>query len=139
MIYEAMPDAKAALQLDMLASLLTGHEPIAQPLPRAMQQAGVAPKQAERVPEKTAEVAPLPVLDLVTKAPFEKPVRHNQRPVRTGFIALQEPPPRKQRSSGLLRTLAAVVTLLAVGVWYVGQQHDTPSAGVPDTAGAFSA
>jgi hypothetical protein len=59
--------------------------------------------------------------------------------VRTGFIALQEPPPRKQRSSGLLRTLAAVVTLLAVGVWYVGQQYDTPSAGVPDTAGAFSA
>lgn len=115
MIYEAMPDAKAALQLDMLAALITGHEPCAKPAP---------------TPE------PLPVLELSIPLPAERP-RRKQRPVRTGFIALQEPLPAKRRSSGLVRTLAAVATLLAVGVWYVGQHQTTAST--PAAVGAFSA
>ena len=119
MIYEAMPDAKAALQLDLLASVLTGHEPIARPAPRSVE----APQS-------------LPSLELVTPIPAERP-RRKQRPTRTGFVALQEPPPSMKRSSGLVRTLAAVATLVAVSVWYVGQHQETVST--PEAAGAFSA
>lgn len=115
MIYEAMPDAKAALQLDMLATLVTGHEPCARP-----------PSKPE----------PLPVLELSTPLPAERP-RRKQRPVRTGFIALQDPPLQNRRSSGLVRTLAAVATLVAVGVWYVGQHQET--ANTPEAAGVFNA
>lgn len=107
-IYQVMPDSKAALQLDTLASLLTGHEPIAQP------------------------EAHQPVLELVTPAPAP---RRKQRIARTGFIALQEPTP-KRRSTGLIRALAAVAALMAVGVWYVGEKAATTPQ---EASGAFSA
>ncbi len=107
-IYQVMPDSKAALQLDTLASLLTGHEPHAQPETRQ------------------------PVLELVTPAPAQ---RRKQRIARTGFIALQEPTP-KRRSTGLIRALAAVAALMAVGVWYVDEKAATTPQ---EASGAFSA
>ncbi len=100
-IYEVMPDSKAALQLDTLASLLTGQEPIAQP---------AAPEPAKQTQ---------PVLELVTPIPAP-PRKH--RVARSGFVALQTPPPTKRRSTGLIRALAAVAALVAVGVWYVGEK-----------------
>jgi hypothetical protein len=65
--------------------------------------------------------------------------RRKQRTARTGFIALQEPPPEpKRRSTGLVRTLAAMAALAALGVWFVEQQRD--AAGAPrHDAMAFSA
>lgn len=124
MIYEAAPDSKAALQLDMLASMLTGHEPISQPAPRA----------AKEEP-KAEPPAPLPVLDLAPPMPAP---RRRQRPVRSGFVALQEPLPSKKRSTGIVRTVAAVAALTAVGVWYVGQ-HDLSNAAAIDVVSAFRA
>lgn len=123
MIYEAAPDSKAALQLDMLASMLTGHEAISQPAPRAAKD------------EPKAEQAPLPVLELTTPIPAP---RRKQRAVRTGFVALQEPQPSRKRSTGIVRTVAAVAALTAVGVWYVGQ-HDLPEAADAYVVSAFRA
>ncbi|MCA8886597.1 MAG: AAA family ATPase [Hyphomonadaceae bacterium] len=121
-IYEAAPDSKAALQLDMLASMLTGHEPASQPTPIK-----VAAK---------AEAAPLPVLELVTPAPAPS---RRQRPARTGFVALQEPvPQQKRRSTGLVRAIAAVAALVAVGVWYAGQ-HDLADVDAARVVSAFRA
>ncbi|MCC6788154.1 MAG: hypothetical protein IT547_09970, partial [Hyphomonadaceae bacterium] len=120
MIYEAAPDSKAALQLDLLASMLTGHEPVSQPAPRVVKEG--APK---------AETPP--VLELVTPIPAP---RRKQRPARTGFVALQEP--RKARSTGVVRTVAAIAALTAVGVWYVGQ-HDLPNAAAAHVVNAFRA
>lgn len=122
MIYEAAPDSKAALQLDMLASMLTGHEPVSRPAPRVVKEG--APK---------AETPPVPVLELVTPIPAP---RRKQRPARTGFVALQEP--RKARSTGVVRTVAAIAALTAVGVWYVGQ-HDLPNAAAAHVVNAFRA
>lgn len=123
MIYEAAPDSKAALQLDTLASMLTGHEPISQPAPR------VAKTEAK------TEQAPLPVLELVTPIPSP---RRKLRTVRTGFVALQEPRPSKRRSTGIVRTVAAVAALTAVGVWYVGQ-HNLLDAADTHVVSAFRA
>ncbi|MEQ1491097.1 MAG: AAA family ATPase [Terricaulis sp.] len=123
MIYEAVPDSKAALQIDLLASMLTGHEPIAPPGPQ------IAKKEASSVP--TA----LPVLELVTPIPAP---RRKRQPVRTGFVALQEPQPGKQRSTGVVRTIAAVAALTAIGVWYVGQ-HDISHAADASVVSAFRA
>lgn len=121
MIYEVMPDAKAALQLDLLASTLTGHNPIAT----------LAVGKTETKPE------PLPVLELVTPAPQpQRRVRSKQKVARTGYIALQHPLPRKRGARGLVRTLAAVVTLTIAGVWFVGHQTASTSADWPS---AFSA
>jgi hypothetical protein len=83
-------------------------------------------------------VEKLPVLDLVTPIRAEQS-RQKQRPARTGFIALQAPPPSKRRSNGLIRTIAAVAALLAVGVWYAGQQHETTNTVSPEASDAFSA
>jgi len=117
MIFEVMPDSKAALQLDTLASLLTGQEPIAHPV--------------MRTPERPTETQP--VLELVTPIPAP---RRKLRVVRSGFVALQEPTPMKRRSTGLIRALAAVAALVAVGVWYVGEKTAT----APQEAGsAFNA
>ncbi|MCX7358537.1 MAG: AAA family ATPase [Alphaproteobacteria bacterium] len=116
MIYEAAPDSKVALQIDVLATMLTGHEPTSQP----------APKE---------QPSPLPVLDLVTPAPAS---RRKQRPARTGFVALQDPQSRKKRSTGVVRTVAAVAALTAVGIWCVGQ-HDLPNAAAIDVVSAFRA
>jgi pilus assembly protein CpaE len=122
MIYEVMPDSKAALQLDTLASMMTGHEPRALPAP---------PKASEQ-----------PVLELATPAPAE-PVRaqprRKQRVKRTGFIALQEPPERpKRRSTGLVRMMAAMAALTALGVWCVENQRSVNDAPRHDDI-AFSA
>lgn len=119
-IYEAMPSAKSALQLDTLAAMLTGYEPNALPAPRTAPTKEVASKPAP-APSETA------VLELVVPAPAE-PVRaaprRKQRVARSGFIALQEPPPqKKRRSTGLVRTLAAMAALAALGVWYVEKQQ----------------
>lgn len=117
MLFEVMPDSKAALQLDTLASLLTGQEPVAHPAIRTLER-----------PTETQ-----PVLELVTPIPAP---RRKLRVVRSGFVALQEPAPVERRSSGLIRTLAAIAALVAVGVWYVGEKAATP----PQEAGnAFSA
>ncbi len=114
MIYEVMPDAKAALQFDLLASMLTGHDPIATPAPRVKQKPSLAEASAFK---------PMPVLELVTLAPAApRRIRGKQKISRTGYIALQEPRPRPAR--GLVRTLAAVVALTAAGVWYVGHQRE---------------
>lgn len=108
MIHEAAPDSKAALQLDLLASLLTGHEPKTQVAPHVVRE--------NLPPERNAE----PVLELVTLAPI---ARRKRGVARTGFVALYQPQPRqKQRSTGLVRKIAAVAALVAVGVWYAGQR-----------------
>lgn len=122
-IHEAMPDAKAALQLDALASALTGREPVARPAPKA----APTPKQQD-----------LPVLELTEKAPVEP--RRRQRSARTGFIALQEPPQQpKRKSSGLLRVLAATAALVALGVWFVETQRTPAEGNVPAAPAMFSA
>lgn len=129
MIYEQMPDAKAALQLDTLASMLTGHEPVAQP----------APRHAKAAPE--LKPAAEPVLELTTLAPPECPRRKRQsarkRVARTGFVALQAPLPEKRRSTGVVRTLMAMAVLTALGVWFVEQGR--ASAPAPDASTAFRA
>ncbi|MEZ5958479.1 MAG: AAA family ATPase [Hyphomonadaceae bacterium] len=116
-IYEAMPDSRAALQLDTLAAMLTGHEPHAQPAARKVRAASTADKPAS---------SELPVLELVTPAPVEQEratSRRKQRVARTGFIALQEPVQPKRRSTGLVRFVAAVAALAALGVWFVEKQR----------------
>jgi pilus assembly protein CpaE len=130
MIYEAMPDSKAALQLDALATSLTGHEPIAKPAPRERRKPEAA--KAETAPEKsfddmaeaeTAPAQPLPVLELTTQAPPIAPQPRRRRVARTGFVALQEPPPRKRRrSSGFVRTALAAIALVLTGAWFEVQQ-----------------
>jgi hypothetical protein len=61
------------------------------------------------------------VLELVVKAP-EEPQRASRRAARTGFLALQAPePPRKRRSSGLLRVTALAVALGFAGAWWIQQ------------------
>jgi pilus assembly protein CpaE len=124
MIYEAMPDAKAALQLDALASMLTGYEPVARP-------------ELRLAKGPSAE----PVLELVTLAPPETAPRRTrsgrkQRVARTGFVALQAPLPEKRRSTGFVRMLAAMAALTALGVWFV--EHRGAEA-APDAAMAFRA
>ena len=115
MIYDVMPDSKAALQFDTLAEMLTGHEPQALPAPRKEQ----------------------PVLELVTPAPAQP--RRKQRVKRTGFIALQEPAEKpKRRSTGLVRMMAAMAALTALGVWCVENQRSLSDAPRRDDA-AFSA
>jgi pilus assembly protein CpaE len=125
MIYEKMPDSKAALQLDALASRLTGHAAHAQPAQRTR-----TTPQAE---------APEPVLELVTLAPLQP--QSNERRMRgakrSGFIALQSPAPAKKRSTGIVRAIAAMATLAALGAWFVDhQQHRAPA---PDIAPTFNA
>lgn len=124
MIYEAMPDAKAALQLDLLASMVTGHDPVATPAPRLTKD---EPKPEAR-----------PVLELVTLAPTApRRIRTKQKVARTGYIALQEPSPRQRSAPGLVRTLAAVAALTVAGVWFVGHRDgDAPRLESPS---AFSA
>lgn len=118
-IYEVMSDSKAALQFDTLATILTGHEPRALP----------APKKASEQP----------VLQLVTPAPPQPAPRRKQRPKRTGFIALQEPAEKpKRRSTGLVRMVAAMAALTALGVWCVENQRTIDNAPRHDTT-AFSA
>lgn len=113
MLYEAMPDAKAALQLDLLASALTGRDPVAKPAPRTRQ-----------APAKPPE--PLPVLELTKRAPPNR----RRRAARTGFVALQEPRERK-RPSGLVRTMAAALALIIAGAWFevqqAGSEHPAPA------------
>lgn len=130
MIYEKMPDAKAALQLDTLAAMLTGHEPVARPAPRLARAAPEAKPAAE------------PVLELTALAPPEPPRRkrqtgRRQRVARTGFVALQAPLQVKKRSTGVVRTLMAMAALTALGVWFVEQNRD--SAPTPDASTAFRA
>ncbi|MGQ0532280.1 MAG: AAA family ATPase [Caulobacteraceae bacterium] len=133
MIYEAMPDAKAALQLDTLASLLTGREPVAQPAPRVRVQPVERedPAPATDATLKVAEPARapevLPVLDLVVEVPNETKRARPRRAARTGFIALQEPQPRRSlRSRGLVRAAAAMLALAIATAWDV-QQHRAAS------------
>lgn len=137
MIYEAMPDSKAALQLDSLAAMVTGHEPHARPAPRKARQTAA--------PEQKAAPSEPPVLELVTPAPTE-PVRveigsrRKQRVARTGFIALQEPPSQpKRRSTGLVRMVAAMAALAALGVWVVEKQRALEAMPHQAPAGTFSA
>lgn len=130
MIYEAMPDAKAALQLDTLAAMLTGYEPVARPTPRLAKGAPEAKPAAE------------PVLELVNLAPAEpsrrkRESRRKQRAARTGYVALQAPLPEKKRSTGVVRTLMAMAALTALGVWFVEQNRASPPA--PDASAAFRA
>ena len=130
-IYEAMPDSKAALQLDALATILTGHEAVVHPAPRARTLA-----------QAPAAARELPVLDLVTPAPLPPatPARakRQQRVARSGFIALQEPiVPRKTKSTGLVRMLAAMAALVALGVWFVEHQREPRAFPAPPTT--FSA
>ena len=134
MIYEAMPDSKAALQFDALATMLTGYEADVQPAARTKKNTDGAhasdPKPA------------LPVLDLVTPAPVEEPSpappKRQQRVARSGFIALQEPiVPRKTKSTGLVRMLAAMAALVALGVWFVEHQREPRAFPAPPTT--FSA
>lgn len=103
--------------------MLTGHEPVSQPAPRVAKD------------EAKAEPSTLPVLELVTPIPAP---RRKRQPVRTGFVALQEPQPGKQRSTGVVRTIAAVAALTAIGVWYVGQ-HDVSHAADASVVSAFRA
>jgi len=118
-IYEVMPDSKAALQFDTLATMLTGHEPRAFPAPR--------------------NASEQPALELVTAAPPQPAPRRKQRPKRTGFIALQEPAEKpKRRSTGLVRMVAAMAALTALGVWCVENQRAIDNAPQHDTT-AFSA
>lgn len=141
MIYEATPDAKAALQLDTLATLLTGHEAVARPAARKAREATPVAPPAPKPAEPQA-VRELPVLDLVTQAPPEAPrperrKRGKQRVARTGFIALQEPPPQKRKSTGLVRMFAAMAALTALGVWFV--EHSRAPTVAPDMLPTFSA
>lgn len=127
-IYETMPDAKAALQLDALATLLTGREAIACPDKRERS----APKTAaEPSPPATPD---LPVLELVQEAPPPK-----RRASRSGFIALQAPLAERKRSSGLVRLAAAVLVMVITGVWYVQYQENRAGAWRPDAPSAFRA
>ena len=141
MIYEAMPDAKAALQLDALASLLTGREAIGQPSRRlrAATQASEPPAEIAPVIKTEPEAAPaeLPVLDLVIEAPPQPPRKQPpRRAARTGFLALQSPPPKPQRRpTGFLRVAVAMLALVLAGAWYVQQQQETAS----EAPAAFSA
>jgi hypothetical protein len=150
MIYEAMPDSKAALQVDTLASLLTGREPFAAPAPRVRAKAPELKQKHE--PEVSAPVAPspveetntapeLPVLDLTVAIPNEPgPKPAKRRAARTGFLALQEPIALKQRrgSRGLVRMAAAVLVLVLAGVYFVQQRAIADGAPQPAT-GAFRA
>jgi pilus assembly protein CpaE len=110
MIYEAMPDAKAALQLDTLASLLTGRPAHAKP-----ERRGAPP------PGPKCEQQP---------APTVTPLTHRKKPraARTGFVALQQPPPPR-RSTGLVRAAMAMLALAGAGLWHVQQSADAQSAG----------
>lgn len=138
-IYEAMADAKAALQLDALATLLTGREAIARPDKRERS----APKPSDEA--TVAETAPtatpeLPVLELVNEAPRETPAASSKRRAsRSGFIALQAPLPERKRPSGLVRFAAAVLVIVIAGVWYVQYQEARAGAWRPDAPNAFSA
>jgi pilus assembly protein CpaE len=126
MIYEAMPDSKAALQLDALATSLTGREPVAKPAPRRNPEVATPTKESEA--PSTAETSSkeeakpteaLPVLELTVKAPKVTPQQRRRRVARTGFVALQEPPPRqRRRSSGFVRTALAAVALVLTGAWF---------------------
>lgn len=139
MICETMPDAKAALQLDTLASQLTGREPKLQPAPRTKPQS--APKSEPALAREAPP--PEPVLELTTLAP-EPAVppassRHADgrqdaggtvrpyRAARSGFLALQAPPEKRRRSSGLVRAAMALVALALAGAWYVQKQQETAS------------
>lgn len=130
-IYEAMPDSKAALQLDALATMLTGHEAVTQPVPRARTALAQAPAAARE----------LPVLELVTPAPPPATLaraKRQPRVARSGFIALQEPlAPQKTKPTGLVRMLAAMAALVALGVWFVEHQRGPDAIPAPPTT--FSA
>lgn len=129
-IYEAMPDSKAALQLDALATILTGYEADVHPAPRARTALAQAPAAAHE----------LPVLELVTPAPPATPARAKRQPrvARSGFIALQEPlAPQKTKPTGLVRMLAAMAALVALGVWFVEHQRGPDAIPAPPTT--FSA
>jgi len=140
MIYESMPDAKAALQLDTLAASLTGREPHAEPALRMRSEVKAIEAKLE-TPVKPPEVETaieLPVLDLVIEAPPQR-LRMKRRAARTGFLALQEPaPPQRKRSSGLLRA-AAVVMLLAASAYWVQQRRGAADAVPPQSMGATNA
>jgi hypothetical protein len=145
-----MPDSKAALQVDTLASLLTGREPFASPAPRVRAKAPELKQKHE--PEVSAPIAPipvqetktgpeLPVLELTVSIPSAStPKPAKRRAARTGFLALQEPAAPKQRrgSSGLVRMAAAVLVLVLAGAYYVQQRAIADGAPQPAT-GAFRA
>lgn len=119
-IYEAMPDAKAALQIDTLASLLTGHEPMAQP------EARLALTTAAEVVEKISQPA--------------VQTRRKRKPGRSGYVSLQAPArcaPTQRR--GLVRACAAAIALMAVGAWCVGQLREDMRTALPEAAQANSA
>lgn len=125
-IYEVMPDSKVALQLDRLATLLTGHEAVVRPAPRAR----AAPAQAP------AAACELPVLELATPAPPSIHARTKRKPrvARSGFIALQEPlAPQKTKPTGLVRMLAAMAALVALGVWFLEHQREPGAMPAPTT------
>ncbi len=126
MLYEAMPDSKAALQIDALATSLTGREPIARPASRERRkpEATKAEAKPEALPaedalkKETRPPEPLLVLELTAQAPPIATQPRRKRVARTGFVSLQEPPPRKRkRSNGLVRTTLALALVL-VGAWF---------------------
>ncbi|MGD9981136.1 MAG: CpaE family protein [Hyphomonadaceae bacterium] len=140
MIYETMPDAKAALQLDTLASSLTGCEPHAKPEQRMRSEAKIIEAKLETPvrPPEPATAIEQPVLGLVIEAPPQR-VQMKRRAARTGFLALQEPAsPKRRRSSGFLRA-AAVVMLLAASVYWAQQQHGDGDAAPPQAMSATNA
>jgi hypothetical protein len=140
MIYEAMPDAKAALQLDTLATLLTGREPVAHPSPRIRSTqtpaSSKAPATPAAKPEPDTAPAELPVLDLVIEAPPEQPrQRATRRAARTGFLALQSPPPKaRRRSKGIVRMAAAALAIaLACALDVQEHRYEADTARQPVT------
>jgi hypothetical protein len=76
----------------------------------------------------------------VVEAPRETPQVHaRRRAARTGFVALQAPLPKRQRSTGIVRAAAAVLALVLAGAWYVQQQRETVGGAASDAPSAFSA
>jgi pilus assembly protein CpaE len=149
MIFETMPDSKAALQLDALATSLTGREPIAKPAPRERRAQEEAKPSA---PPETAEPAKTtleqeaksaetpPVLELTVEAPPSAPQPRRRRVARTGFVALQEPPPSKsRRSRGLVRTALAAVALVLAGAWFEVQHAERAGGARPAPTITFRA
>ncbi|MGD9968418.1 MAG: CpaE family protein [Hyphomonadaceae bacterium] len=137
MIYETMADAKAALQLDTLASLLTGRAPRFEPARRASAKPfeNTAAQPKPKAPAASPQSAPeAPILDLVIEVPNEPPIAvtaplAKRRAARTGFLALQTPvEPQRRRSSGLLRVAAALIALVTATAYYVQQQRATAEA-----------
>jgi pilus assembly protein CpaE len=144
MIYETLPDAKAALQLDTLAAQLTGHEPKLEPAPRVKTaKPAPAPQQAEQPVLELSTIAPEPVEIAPSERAAPEPVAPTKpkakpyRAARTGFLALQAPPEKRRRSTGVVRAAMALLALALAGAWYVQKQQETASRF--DFPSAFSA